>query len=63
MENISWNILFFLMWNDRKRETKNKLIFIREVKMFYLKYRNEFNYIFGIELEGLSKIYELVEKK
>lgn len=42
--------------DDRKRETKNKLIFIREIKMFYLKYTNEFNYIFGIELEGLSKI-------
>lgn len=36
---------------------------LREVKIFYLKYTNEFNYIFGIELEGLSKTYKLVEKE
>lgn len=40
---------------------KDKLIFTREV-LFKL-HLNEFNYIFGIELEGLSKIYELVEKE
>lgn len=43
---------------------KDKLIFTREVKNVLFKlYLNEFNYIFGIELEGLSKIYELVEKE
>lgn len=43
---------------------KDKLIFTREVKNVLFKlHLNEFNYIFGIELEGLSKIYELVEKE
>lgn len=43
---------------------KDKLIFTGEVKNVLFKlHLNEFNYIFGIELEGLSKIYELVEKE
>lgn len=50
--------LFNVLW-----KWKINWFILREVKIFYLKYTNEFNYIFGIELEGLSKIYKLVEKE
>lgn len=50
--------LFNVLW-----KWKINWFILREVKIFYLKYTNEFNYIFGIELEGLSEIYKLVEKE